>query len=81
MVPTLFAKGEGVVVVVSGYTATSSKASERSLQMAVHLLRTQFIRIIMGEGALGEELLSTSQRMTLSHTSGNNITHFMFLFV
>ena len=62
--------GEGAVAVASGYTATSSKAMERSLQMAARLPRIRHIHIIMGEGARGEELLSTSQRTTLSHTSG-----------
>ena len=56
----------------SGCTATSSKASERSLQMAAHLLRIRCIRIIItGEGVLGDGLLCISQRMTLSLTSGN----------
>ena len=60
------------MAVASGYTATSSKAMERSLQMAARLPRIRHIHIIiMGEGAQGEELLSTLERTTLSHTSGD----------
>lgn len=59
------------MAVASGYTATSSKAMERSLQMAARLPRIRHIHIIMGEGAQAEELLSTLERTTLSHTSGD----------
>lgn len=59
------------MAVASGCTATSSKAMERSLQMAARLPRIRLIHIIMGEGAQGEELLSTLERTTLSLTSGD----------
>lgn len=72
MVRTLFAKGEGVAAVVFGCIATSSKASVKLLQMVALLQRTLFTLITMGEGVPVEELLSTLQKMILSHISGKN---------
>ena len=72
MVRTLFAKGEGVAEVAFGCIATSSKASVKLLQMVALLQRTVFTLITMGEGVPVEELLSTLQKMILSHISGKN---------
>lgn len=72
MVRTLFAKGEEVAAVAFGCIATSSKASVKLLQMVALLQRTLFTLITMGEGVPVEELLSTLQKMILSHISGKN---------
>ena len=68
MVLIPFLRGEGEVAAASGFTVTSSKATERSQQMEDYLAG---LHITTAEEAQEEELPFTSIRMILSHTSGN----------